>query len=125
MRLKKGVADRYWEDLVFAIIGDQFADTSDDVCGAVLSVRNGEDILSIWTRDDSGRVLKIKYVQFIFKGKRLANEAKENNGAHPRLPPRHENRMEVPRFLPPTASRNRRSTEGEIKPKSTQSPPRT
>jgi translation initiation factor 4E len=62
VRLKKGVADRYWEDLVFAIIGDQFADTSDDVCGAVLSVRNGEDILSIWTRDDSGRVLKIKYV---------------------------------------------------------------
>jgi translation initiation factor 4E len=60
VRLKKGVADRYWEDLVFAIIGDQFADTSDEVCGAVLSVRNGEDILSIWTRDDSGRVLKIK-----------------------------------------------------------------
>jgi translation initiation factor 4E len=60
VRLKKGVADRYWEDMVFAIVGDQFADTSDEVCGAVLSVRNGEDILSIWTRDDSGRVLKIK-----------------------------------------------------------------
>ncbi|KAG0646467.1 Eukaryotic translation initiation factor 4E type 2 [Hyphodiscus hymeniophilus] len=60
VRLKKGVADRYWEELVLAIVGDQFADTSDEVCGAVLSVRNGEDILSIWTRDDSGRVLKIK-----------------------------------------------------------------
>lgn len=63
VRLKKGVADRYWEDLVFAIIGDQFADASDEICGAVLSVRNGEDILSIWARENGGRVLKIKYVQ--------------------------------------------------------------
>ncbi|KAH8805946.1 translation initiation factor eIF 4e-like domain-containing protein [Xylogone sp. PMI_703] len=60
VRLKKGVADRYWEDLVFAIIGDQFAEASEEVCGVVLSVRNGEDILSIWTRNDGGRVLKIR-----------------------------------------------------------------
>jgi translation initiation factor 4E len=61
VRLKKGVADRYWEDLLFAIVGDQFAEASEEVCGAVLSVRNGEDILSIWTRNDGGRVLKIRY----------------------------------------------------------------
>jgi translation initiation factor 4E len=60
VRLKKGVADRYWEDLIFAIVGDQFAEASEEVCGAVLSVRNGEDILSIWTRNDGGRVLKIR-----------------------------------------------------------------
>lgn len=60
VRLKKGVADRYWEDLLFAIIGDQFGDASDEVCGAVLSVRNGEDVLSVWTRTDGSRVLKIR-----------------------------------------------------------------
>ncbi|CAK7235380.1 hypothetical protein SBRCBS47491_009274 [Sporothrix bragantina] len=60
VRLKKGVADRFWEDLLFAIIGDQFGDASDEVCGAVLSVRNGEDILSVWTRTDGSRVLKIR-----------------------------------------------------------------
>ncbi|RKF73173.1 Eukaryotic translation initiation factor 4E [Golovinomyces cichoracearum] len=60
VRLKKGLADRYWEDLVFAIVGDQFTDASEEVCGAVLSVRNGEDILSIWARNDGGRVLKIR-----------------------------------------------------------------
>jgi translation initiation factor 4E len=63
VRLKKGVADRYWEDLLLALIGDQFFDAGEEVCGAVLSVRNGEDILSIWTRTDGGRVLKIRYVQ--------------------------------------------------------------
>ncbi|PQE33670.1 translation initiation factor 4e protein [Rutstroemia sp. NJR-2017a WRK4] len=59
VRLKKGVADRYWEELVFAIAGDEF-EASEEVCGVVLSVRNGEDILSIWTRNDGGRVLKIR-----------------------------------------------------------------
>ena len=62
VRLKKGVADRYWEDLILAIIGDQFGEASEEVCGVVMSVRNGEDILSIWTRTDGGRVLKIRYV---------------------------------------------------------------
>ncbi|KAJ9148350.1 Translation initiation factor eIF4E3 [Pleurostoma richardsiae] len=60
VRLKKGVADRYWEDLVLAIIGDQFGEAGEELCGAVMSVRNGEDILSIWTRTDGGRVLKIR-----------------------------------------------------------------
>lgn len=60
LRLKKGVADRYWEDILLALIGDQFVETSEEICGAVLSVRNGEDILSIWSRDERGRVLKIR-----------------------------------------------------------------
>ncbi len=62
VRLKKGVADRYWEDLLLALIGDQFGDAGEEVCGAVLSVRNGDDILSIWIREDGGRVLRIRFV---------------------------------------------------------------
>lgn len=61
VRLKKGVADRYWEDLLLAIVGDQFAEAADEVCGAVLSVRSGEDVLSVWTRIDGGRNIKIRY----------------------------------------------------------------
>lgn len=66
VRLKKGVADRYWEDLLMAMIGDQFAEASDEVCGAVLSVRSGEDVLSVWTRIDGGRNIKIRYVFVVF-----------------------------------------------------------
>jgi translation initiation factor 4E len=62
IRLKKGVADRYWEDLLLAIVGDQFLEAGDEVCGAVLSVRSGEDVLSIWTKIDGGRNIKIRYV---------------------------------------------------------------
>ena len=60
LRLKKGVADRYWESLLLAIIGDQFAEASEEVCGAVLSVKSGEDVLSVWTRNDGGRNIKIR-----------------------------------------------------------------
>ncbi|GAO19773.1 hypothetical protein UVI_02044230 [Ustilaginoidea virens] len=60
VRMKKGVADRYWEDLLLSLVGDQFGDAGEEVCGAVLSMRNGEDILSIWTRTVGGRVLKIR-----------------------------------------------------------------
>nr|POE72743.1 isoform 2 of eukaryotic translation initiation factor 4e type 2 [Quercus suber] len=60
MRVKKGIADRFWEDLVLAMIGDQFAEASDEVCGAVVSVRLGEDVFSIWTKNDGGRNVKIR-----------------------------------------------------------------
>ncbi|SPN97620.1 related to CDC33 - translation initiation factor eIF4E [Cephalotrichum gorgonifer] len=60
VRLKKGVVDRYWEDLILALIGEQFGDAGDEVCGAVANVRNGEDVISIWTRNDGGRVIKIR-----------------------------------------------------------------
>jgi translation initiation factor 4E len=65
LRLKKGVADRYWEELLLAMVGDQFMEASDEVCGAVISVRAQEDVLSIWTKNDGGRNIKIRYVHFL------------------------------------------------------------
>ncbi|KAF2197379.1 IF4E-domain-containing protein [Delitschia confertaspora ATCC 74209] len=60
IRLKKGVADRYWEELLMALIGDQFMEAAEEVCGFVLSVRSGEDVFSIWTKNDGGRNIKIR-----------------------------------------------------------------
>ncbi|KAI9268852.1 translation initiation factor eIF 4e-like domain-containing protein [Phascolomyces articulosus] len=61
VRLKKGLASRYWEQLVLAIIGEQF-DVQGEICGAVLSIRSSEDIISVWNRTASnGRInLKIR-----------------------------------------------------------------
>ncbi|KAJ1937418.1 hypothetical protein FBU59_004754 [Linderina macrospora] len=49
IRLKKGLATRLWERLAMAVVGDVF-DVGDEVCGIVLSIRNSEDILSLWNR---------------------------------------------------------------------------
>ncbi|KAI8138232.1 translation initiation factor eIF 4e-like domain-containing protein [Fennellomyces sp. T-0311] len=61
VRLKKGLASRYWELLVLAIIGEQF-DVQGEICGAVLSIRSSEDIISVWNRTAAnGRInLKIR-----------------------------------------------------------------
>ncbi|KAM7251100.1 hypothetical protein ACFE04_022983 [Oxalis oulophora] len=52
IRFKKAVSGRFWEDLVLALVGDQL-EYGDNVCGAVLSVRFNEDILSVWNRNAS------------------------------------------------------------------------
>ena len=70
LRLKKGVADRYWELTRIALIGAQFQDVGADICGAVVSIRNGEDVISIWTRATGGRVLKIRYVSPPLQGRK-------------------------------------------------------
>lgn len=52
VRLKKGLSSLYWEDLILAIIGEQF-DVGNEICGAVVSVRGTEDIISIWNKTAS------------------------------------------------------------------------
>ncbi|KAF7977610.1 hypothetical protein HWV62_3226 [Athelia sp. TMB] len=74
IRLKKGVADRIWEDIVLGVIGDQFRPAGEDgpahaagrpwdddwpeICGVTLSVRASEDILSVWNRTDGDMKLR-------------------------------------------------------------------
>lgn len=56
VRLRKGLAARYWEEILLALLGSHF-ELGDEICGCVLSVRYQEDILSIWNRSaDSRRV---------------------------------------------------------------------
>jgi len=50
VRLKKGLSAHYWENLVLAIIGEQF-DVGNEICGAVVSVRGSEDIISVWNKN--------------------------------------------------------------------------
>lgn len=52
VRIKKGLASRYWENLLLAIIGEQF-DVDDEICGAVISIRYNEDIISVWNKSAS------------------------------------------------------------------------
>ncbi|KAI1793507.1 eukaryotic translation initiation factor 4E class II [Ganoderma leucocontextum] len=82
IRLRKGVADRLWEDLILAVIGDQFhgvvvsgeadgpqANGSSEgvppgewpeICGCTISVRQNEDIISLWNRHDTSPKSKEK-----------------------------------------------------------------
>ncbi|KAI0369144.1 eukaryotic translation initiation factor 4E class II [Pilatotrama ljubarskyi] len=84
IRLRKGVADRLWEDLVLAVIGDQFDSVAEgesnqpeqnpegvppgewpEICGCTISVRQNEDIISLWNRHDSNAKSKEKIKETI------------------------------------------------------------
>lgn len=56
VRLRKGLASRYWEEIVLALIGCQFTGIPyNEVCGAVVSIRYSEDIVSVWNRTANDR----------------------------------------------------------------------
>lgn len=54
VRLKKGLASRYWEEIILALIGCQFTGMNpEEICGAVVSIRHSEDIISVWNKTSS------------------------------------------------------------------------
>jgi translation initiation factor 4E len=56
VRLPKGLASRYWEEVVLALIGGQFPGVPDgEITGLVISIRYSEDILGVWNRNASDR----------------------------------------------------------------------
>jgi translation initiation factor 4E len=71
VRLKKGVADRIWEEMVLALIGDQFMPergervpedwwAPDEICGCTISVRSNEDILAVWHKTGSDEAIRVR-----------------------------------------------------------------
>eukprot|EP00295_Goniomonas_pacifica_P037226 CAMPEP_0175976820 /NCGR_PEP_ID=MMETSP0108-20121206/44732_1 /TAXON_ID=195067 ORGANISM="Goniomonas pacifica, Strain CCMP1869" /NCGR_SAMPLE_ID=MMETSP0108 /ASSEMBLY_ACC=CAM_ASM_000204 /LENGTH=214 /DNA_ID=CAMNT_0017306761 /DNA_START=17 /DNA_END=661 /DNA_ORIENTATION=- len=58
VRLRKGLASRYWEELILGIAGGQF--DMDGVCGAVVSIRYQEDIISMWNSDARDREKNVR-----------------------------------------------------------------
>lgn len=63
IRLRKQGASAVWEELILAMIGEQF-DVGNEICGAVLACRFRDDNMSLWhrTADNENAVNKIRYV---------------------------------------------------------------
>eukprot|EP00823_Brevimastigomonas_motovehiculus_P008453 TRINITY_DN7744_c0_g1_i1.p1 TRINITY_DN7744_c0_g1~~TRINITY_DN7744_c0_g1_i1.p1 ORF type:complete len:303 (+),score=57.48 TRINITY_DN7744_c0_g1_i1:71-910(+) len=58
VRKHNGVINRLWEELLFACVGEFFAEP--DLVGVVLSTRARDDMLSIWHRDSSKSEVRFK-----------------------------------------------------------------
>jgi translation initiation factor 4E len=59
IRSKKEYSSRLWEDLLLGIIGNQF-NLEDEICGAVISIRETHDIISIWNKTASDQDIRNK-----------------------------------------------------------------
>jgi len=66
VRLRKGMASRYWEDLILAVLGEQF-EVGGEICGAVVSIRYQEDIISLWNRTATDSETKMKILETMKK----------------------------------------------------------
>ncbi|KAH9258546.1 hypothetical protein BASA81_003048 [Batrachochytrium salamandrivorans] len=63
VKIRKGVlGSRYWESILLSVIGEQFGEYSGEICGVVISIRHGEDVLSLWTKtcDNQDMLNKIR-----------------------------------------------------------------
>ena len=48
---RRDIADSLWEETLMLLIGEGVADSSDQICGAVVQIRPRGDKLAIWTAD--------------------------------------------------------------------------
>lgn len=61
MRVPKTHSNLFWENLLLAMIGEQFR-CENEVCGLVISLRNYQDTISVWTKHskDAEKVQMVK-----------------------------------------------------------------
>lgn len=61
IRLNKGFSNKIWEDLILAMIGEQF-EGEKDINGIVISIRPTGDALSVWIRNgrDAANVERVR-----------------------------------------------------------------
>jgi len=52
IKLRKPMSSRCWENVVLALLGEQFM-VGDEICGAVICVRIHTDLISVWNRTAS------------------------------------------------------------------------
>ena len=55
---RTGLASRYFEEILMAIVGNQVPGVlPDEICGVVISIRYSEDILGIWNKTADREVI--------------------------------------------------------------------
>ncbi|KAJ4849963.1 Eukaryotic translation initiation factor 4E-1 [Turnera subulata] len=58
MTFQKGKSDTCWLYTLLAMIGEQF-DHGDEICGAVVSVRRGQEKIALWTKNASNEAAQL------------------------------------------------------------------
>ena len=73
---KKGLlGSRYWEEVLLALLGG-FPDVPEgEICGAVISVRGHEDVLSVWNKTANNQRVVGRIKDVLRKLLRLPNHA--------------------------------------------------
>eukprot|EP01122_Echinamoeba_exundans_P014869 TRINITY_DN6839_c0_g1_i1.p1 TRINITY_DN6839_c0_g1~~TRINITY_DN6839_c0_g1_i1.p1 ORF type:complete len:237 (-),score=50.71 TRINITY_DN6839_c0_g1_i1:24-734(-) len=80
LKKKNPILNRIWEELILACVGEQMGEPY-DVVGVCISIRQKEDVISIWNRDSKNRsVLGEKLKILLHMEPNCPMEYKQNNG---------------------------------------------
>ena len=78
------LGSRYWEEVLLALLGG-FPDVPDgEICGAVISVRGHEDVLSVWNKTANNQRVVGRIKDVLRKLLRLPNHAPIRYHNHPK-----------------------------------------
>lgn len=56
IRMNKGYSNKLWEDLILAMIGEQF-EAENEINGIVITIRQNGDTIAIWIRNGKDQVV--------------------------------------------------------------------
>jgi len=86
IRVKRHSTDRYWENAIMAMVGEQFM-VGNEICGMQLSLRYPYDQLSVWHRNSADKFV----VKKIGESLRRILHLPQNQGSGPQMDYRAHN----------------------------------
>mmetsp|Transcript_22679 Transcript_22679/g.34569 ORF Transcript_22679/g.34569 Transcript_22679/m.34569 type:complete len:187 (-) Transcript_22679:276-836(-) len=79
------MGSRYWEEVMLSLLGGGISDIPDgEICGAVISVRGHEDVLSVWNKTSNNQRIVNRLRDGLKKLLRLPSHAPMRYHNHPR-----------------------------------------
>ena len=86
MRLpKRGLlGSRYWEEVLLSLLGGNLDVPDGEICGAVISVRGHEDVLSVWNKSAGNTRMVSNIKNALRKLLKLPRDAPMRYHNHPR-----------------------------------------
>lgn len=68
---RQEVLDHYWMELLMAITGERFEEDGDEICGAVVNVRQKGDKVALWTHNAFNDCVNFHIGQVMFQALNL------------------------------------------------------
>lgn len=68
---RQQVLDHYWMEMLMAITGERFEEDGDEICGAVVNVRQKGDKVALWTHNAANDSANFHIGEVLFRSLKL------------------------------------------------------
>jgi|UniRef100_A0AC35G404 translation initiation factor 4E len=64
---RQQLLDHYWMEMLLALVGEQFGQDGEEICGAVVNIRQKGDKVALWTRDANKDAVNYRIGQVLYQ----------------------------------------------------------